>query len=185
MADACKALENNNSVPRSFQILIPRMLPALCEIRNNRGVGHVGGDVEPNHMDAVAVLYVAKWIVSELVRLFHDVETATASAAVDALVEREIPIIWQVGGKRRVLSTKLSRKDMTLLLLYGQPGQVAEQDLATWVEHPKITDYRKDVLRPLHKVKLVEYDTTNRVVDLSPLGMRYVEQELPLNVAGA
>ena len=53
--DACKKLENNAGVPRSFQILIPRTLPSLYEIRNNRGVGHVGGDVDPNHMDALAV----------------------------------------------------------------------------------------------------------------------------------
>src|SRR5690242_6672100 len=42
---ACKLLENNGQVPRSFQILIPRLLPALFEVRNNRGVGHAGGDV--------------------------------------------------------------------------------------------------------------------------------------------
>src|SRR3954454_14846794 len=35
---ACKLLENNNQVPRSFQILIPRLLPALFEVRDNRGV---------------------------------------------------------------------------------------------------------------------------------------------------
>lgn len=184
MVDACRNLEQSpDTISRSVRIQIPRMLIALYEIRNNRGVGHVGGDVEPNHMDAVAVLYMAKWIVSELVRLFHNVDTATATAVVDALVDREIPIIWHIGGVRRVLSTSASRKDKTLLLLYGRPAAVAEQDLASWVEHPKLTDYRKDVLRPLHKAKLVEYDIAARVVHLSPLGVRFVEENLPLNVA--
>src|SRR5216684_233005 len=49
---ACRALESRIAGPRSFQILISRLLPALYEIRNNRGVGHAGGDVNPNHMDA-------------------------------------------------------------------------------------------------------------------------------------
>ena len=53
---ACRQLEQNKHVPRSFQILVPRLLPALFEVRNNRGVGHVGGDVDPNHMDATFVL---------------------------------------------------------------------------------------------------------------------------------
>src|SRR3979411_1915836 len=35
--DDCRKLENNSHVPRSFQILIPRLLPALYEVRNNRG----------------------------------------------------------------------------------------------------------------------------------------------------
>src|SRR5438034_1154534 len=57
MVDACRALEQADAArfPRSVRIQIPRMLVALYEIRNNRGVGHVGGDVVPNHMDAVAV----------------------------------------------------------------------------------------------------------------------------------
>src|SRR6266478_1494776 len=59
--EACRKLENNAHVPRSFQILIPRMLPALYEVRNNRRVGHVGGDVDPNHMDSVAVLSTCNW----------------------------------------------------------------------------------------------------------------------------
>ena len=49
---ACRKLEEAKELPRSFQILIPRILPALYEIRNNRGVGHVVGDVDPNHINA-------------------------------------------------------------------------------------------------------------------------------------
>lgn len=67
-------------MPRSFQILIPRLLPALYEIRNNRNVGHVGGDVDPNFMDSTAVLGTANWIMAELVRVFHSVSTPEAQA---------------------------------------------------------------------------------------------------------
>ena len=61
--DACKRLENVTGIPRSFQILIPRMLPSLYEIRNNRNVGHVGGDVDPNQMDSQAVVQITGWIM--------------------------------------------------------------------------------------------------------------------------
>src|SRR5688572_1617967 len=49
--NACRALEALPPVAvgdRSLRILIPRLLPALYEVRNNRNVGHVGGDVVPN-----------------------------------------------------------------------------------------------------------------------------------------
>jgi len=59
-------------------VLIPRLLPVLYEIRNNRGVGHVGGDVDPNHMDAEAVQAMASWVMAELVRIFHGVKTEEA-----------------------------------------------------------------------------------------------------------
>ncbi|MBB3083292.1 hypothetical protein [Geodermatophilus sabuli] len=47
------------------------MMIGLYDIRNNRGVGHAGADVDPNHMDATVVLYQSKWLVAELVRLLH------------------------------------------------------------------------------------------------------------------
>jgi hypothetical protein len=180
MVDACRALERevSMSAPRSVRIQIPRMLIALYEVRNNRGVGHSGGDVDPNHMDAAAVVAMAKWTLSELVRLFHEVDTAHATAIVDAIVERELPLIWVVDGKRRVLVSKMTHKDKSLALLYTEHGAVPEDDLFAWVEHPRLADFRKDILRPLHRSKLVEYDPIRRTVALSPLGSDYVEKKL-------
>ena len=102
--DACRQLEKNANVPRSFQILIPRLLPALYEIRNNRNVGHVGGDVDPDFMDSSAVLSMTSWIVAELVRVFHGVSTEEAQAVVNNLAERRLPLAWKSGDIRRVLN---------------------------------------------------------------------------------
>src|SRR6267154_5938231 len=69
MVDSCRALEKADAkrFSRSVRIQIPRVLVALYEVRNNRGVGHVGGDVNPNAMDARLVLESSKWLVAELV----------------------------------------------------------------------------------------------------------------------
>lgn len=183
MADACKALEGAGAhLPRSLRVQIPRVLVALYEIRNNRGVGHVGGDVDPNHMDATVVVAMAKWVVAEVIRLFHSVDTATATALVDALIGREVPVVWEVGGKKRVLATNLSLKEKTLLLLYSHTGPIAETDLLAWVEHTNASVYRRDTLRPAHNAKLVEYDATIGTIELSPLGVQFVEQNLPLSL---
>jgi hypothetical protein len=156
------------------------MLTALYEIRNNRGVGHVGGDVDPNEMDAVAVLYMAKWVVAELVRLFHAVDTATAAAVVESLVERTVPVVWEVGATKRVLAPGLTMKDKTLVLLYSHPGPVEERTLVRWVEHSNPSAFRRDVLRPAHKDKLIEYDAGEGLVHLSPLVVRRVETQVQL-----
>jgi hypothetical protein len=91
MVDACRALESASKAPRSVRIQIPRMLVALYEIRNNRGVGHATGDVDPNAMDATVVVVMAKWIMAELIRVFHQVDTDVARRAVETL--RVITII--------------------------------------------------------------------------------------------
>jgi hypothetical protein len=186
MVDACRSLENEMQLPRSFRILIPRLLPALYEVRNQRGVGHVGGDVNPNHMDAVFVMFAAKWIMAELVRVFHQLDTRTASAIVDALVERQVPAIWQIGSVRRVMAKGLTLKQQMLLLLYGAPVSVTETDVLLWLEKTKTAStFRRDVLRPAHRERLVEYDEQAKTVLLSPLGIDYVEKNLPLAMGGA
>jgi hypothetical protein len=179
MVVACQKLETEAaSAPRSIRIQIPRMLIALYEIRNNRNVGHVGGDVDPNHMDSVCVLQIAKWIIAELVRVFHAVDTDTAAAIVDGLVERETPLVWEVNGKRRVLNTSLSMRQKTFLLLHALNGKVDEADLVSWIEHSNASVYRRDVLRAEHRNRMIEYDPVAKTAELSPRGIEYVEETL-------
>ncbi|HEV7341259.1 MAG TPA: hypothetical protein VGN68_06460 [Sphingopyxis sp.] len=73
MLDACKKLEDydKNKFPRSLRIQVPRLLIALYEIRNQRNIGHIGGDVDPNEMDSSVVVSISKWVFAELVRVFH------------------------------------------------------------------------------------------------------------------
>lgn len=177
MVDACRALEQSpTTFPRSVRVQIPRMLMALYEVRNNRGVGHAGSDVNPNQMDATCVLYMSKWIVAELVRLFHNVDTKTAEAAIDAIVERTLPVVWKVGNRLRIIDTKLTMKEKTLLLLYHSSTYLKEPELFEWVEHSNASSYRKDVLRVLHHDKFIEYDEKSRLVHLSPKGIAQVEK---------
>ena len=179
MVDACKKLEQSpRTFPRSIRIQIPRMLVALYEIRNNRGVGHVGGDVNPNHMDAVCVLQMSKWIVSELIRVFHNVSTEEAADIVETLSNREIPLIWQVDNVIRVLDNSLSMLDKTLVLLYGEPSGIDEKNLIASVEHSNSSVYRKDVLRKAHKERLLEYNATMKKATISPVGVKRVESEI-------
>ena len=179
MVDACRALENYPSTfSRSLRIQIPRMLMALYEIRNNRGVGHVSAEIDPNHMDASAVLQMSKWLLSELVRIFHGVDTTTATEAIDSIVERTLPIVWEVQGVKRILDHELQMKDKTLLLLYHSRGPVSEPQLVEWLEHSNASIFRRDVLRPLHKLRLIEYDSSSKLVHLSPKGMQRVEVDL-------
>lgn len=180
MVVACQRLEQETAMPRSLRIQVPRMLLALYEIRNNRGVGHVGSDVNPNLMDSVAVLYMSKWLVAELIRIFHNLDTTAATEAVETLIERELQVVWSVGDKKRVLSNNLTLYNKTMLLLYSESGAITEKTLRDWVEASNPSSYRRDVLRKAHKARLIEYDETARTVRLSPKGARYVEENLPL-----
>jgi hypothetical protein len=179
MVDACRSLEQASfTIPRSVKIQIPRMLIALYEIRNNRGVGHAGGDINPNEMDATCVLYMSKWLVAELVRIYHNIDTETAESVVESIIERVSPVVWKVGDKLRVLDTTIKMKEKTLLLLHQTSTPVQEQILVDWIEHSNPSAYRRDVLRPLHQDKLIEYDTETHLIHLSPKGVLYLENDI-------
>ena len=85
------------------------MLPALYEVRNNRSVGHVGGDVDPNHMGSLVVLSICNRLMGELVRVYHAMNVPDAQKVVNALAEVRIPVVWSDGHKKRIPQTSPTR----------------------------------------------------------------------------
>jgi len=170
---ACRALESNTLEPRSFQILIPRMLPALYEVRNNRGVGHAGGDVDPNHMDATVVLSMCNWIMAELVRVLHTLTTSEAQSIVESLAERRIPLIRQSGDLKRVLDPSVSFSDQVLVLIASSTGSVGTEELLEWIEC-KDRAYFKRLLRKLHDNRMLNLSKDGKQVQILPPGAAHV-----------
>ena len=176
--DACRGLEKNKlpHVPHSFQILIPRVLPALYDVRNNRNVGHVGGDVDPNHMDAVAVLSMSNWTMGELVRVFHNITTAQAQRLVDALAEVRLPAVWTGDdGVKRVLETDLKLNEEILLLAAVSMPYVTTKQLIEWIEYGD-DKYVMRTIRSLHKKRLIEFTEKSGKVCILPPGTKAVQE---------
>ncbi|WP_152566364.1 MULTISPECIES: hypothetical protein [Lysobacter] len=173
---ACRALESLSPIAvgdRSLRVLIPRLLPALYEIRNNRNVGHVGGDVVPNKMDATLVREGASWVVAELIRITHGVTTSEAQDAVDALIERSHPLVWEIDGTKRVLAPDMKMADKVLMLLYTTPGWVTRTNLKKWTRD-NINLSR--VLNGLFDKQYIELDSSRATI--TPLGVAHIEGTL-------
>jgi hypothetical protein len=58
-------------------------------------------------------------------------------------------------------------KQQTLVILLTEAGEVAEADLFRWLEHSALPSFRKDVLKQLHKARLIEYDTAARTIKVA------------------
>ncbi|MBK6728260.1 MAG: hypothetical protein IPG63_13545 [Xanthomonadales bacterium] len=176
--------ENFAQVPKaagneSLRIVIPRALNFLYTLRNKRGIGHAGGDVDANAIDGATITRVADWIVCELIRNFHTMSLEEADALVSSLSSRDIPDIWEVGGKKRVLRNDLDFKQKTLLLLYASVDiAVLAEDLYSWSKYSNFAMYRKSVLSQLDSANLVEYDKESDTVIISPIGIKCVEEDI-------
>jgi len=165
--------------PESLRIIIPRALVFLYTLRGKRGIGHVGGDVEANEIDAATIVRVADWIVCELIRVFHNLSLEEAQSIVDTLSSRNFPDIWEVGGKKRVLKLGLDYKQKVLLLAYTNvQGGVLVEDLFKWAEHSNLSEFKRSILKPLHQKRLIEYDRETECVFLSPTAVKEVEENL-------
>lgn len=188
MVDACRALESMPATPglvgnRSLRIQIPRLLPFLYEIRNNRGVGHVGGDVNPNAADAGIVVSSCSWVMAELVRIFHGLSLQEAQEAVESLITRRHPLVWSVDDIKRVLDPSLKKADQVLLLLYSETGWTDVEKLRGWVEYANRTEFKNKLLSSLHASRLVEYSSASGAARLTTKGIADVERRLAPRVA--
>ena len=179
-----RKFENNSVLDDSVRFHIPDTLSSIYNIRNKRGVGHTPGDIDPNFMDATLVAGCVDWIMAELVRLFHNISLDEARDLVKSMTTKKIPLIWEVGDVKRVLSPPsgaLSAKDKVLVLLYSESSNLLTADsLRQSIEYRNPTDFRNKVLTSLHKAELVHFDRSSYEVVLSPKGIKKVEDEIPL-----
>jgi hypothetical protein len=180
-ADICRDFEKADKTKghESIRIIIPRCLLFIYTLRNKRGIGHIGGEIEANEIDAATMLRAADWCISEMIRIYHKLSIEEAQCILDAIALRQTSQIWSVGGKHRVLNPTLSYSDQTLLLLHStNEYAVPIEELADWVEHPRLREYKANVVNQLHKKRVVEWDRGSDTVILSPTGIKYVEEHL-------
>jgi len=160
----------------SFRIHIPRVLFAIYNIRNKRGVGHLGGDVNPNISDSSLILNCVNWVMAELFRIYYQCSLGEAQVIVNSLIQRQVPLIYDIGDIKRVLLPGLYQKDQVLLLLTVKfPLTVSDNELISWIEPGNQSSFR-GILRKLHSSRFIEYDKMRFCVALPPC-LKYVESQ--------
>jgi hypothetical protein len=177
----CEKLERapKGASAEGLRILMPRALAFLYTLRNKRDFGHVGGEVDANAIDALTAIRLADWCMCELVRVCHSVPLEDAQLICASIASRELPVTWSVLSRKRILDATLSYRDQALLLLYGEIDYAVPcEDLVEWTEHPRRTNFNRDVLDKLHRARLIEWDRDTDMAILSPTGIREVEAEV-------
>jgi len=176
MFDACRNLENiDASKPRPIRIQIPRVLIGLYELRNNRAIGHVSGEIDPNHMDAEFYLRGMKWILAEFVRVFSKLPEGQSRGIVEALTARTFQVVWKSGDVRRILEPSRTAAEKVLILCYAENRPIQVSQIIDWIEYANTSRLRKSVLVELHKQAHIHFNRKDDTVQILPTGQRYVE----------
>lgn len=163
----------------SLRILIPRALAFLNTLRGKRGIGHVGGDIEANEIDTAIAVKVCDWIISELIRQYHKLSLEEAYAVVKKIREQNIPLVWEVAGKKRILNSDATFLEKVLVLAYSElEDGILVEDLCEWSKHSNFSVFKRDVIANLDKRTLIEFDKTAGIVYISPTGIKKAEEIL-------
>lgn len=156
----------------SYRLLIPRALKGIYNIRNKRGVAHIS-DISPNEMDATFILHTVKWILAELVRLKSGYSVPETQKLIEAIVERQSPIIWKGGGVTSILEPRMKAGDQILVLLYDN-SPMTDKELQQTIEYSNRTNFRK-ILFKMHNDKLIYYHADGNC-RISPRGLMEAEK---------
>lgn len=155
----------------SYRILIPRTLKSIYNLRNKRGVGHLG-DVSPNEMDATYILYSVKWVLAELLRLSSGQDAGVVQSQISGIVERNIGTLWKHDDIVRILDASCSARDQVLVFLFDESPR-SDSELQALVEYKKRSNFRKILFR-LHASRLIELKPDGRCM-ISPTGQLEAE----------
>lgn len=155
----------------SLRMLIPRILKSIYNIRNKRGIGHLGV-ISANEMDSTLILYSVKWVLAEFVRLSTGADPNSTQKLIDTIVERQIAVLWKQNGIVRILEEKMSAKDQVMVLLFDS-SPMAESELQSITEYRRTGDFKK-ILGNLHKSRLIDW-TSGGQAFITPRGVKMAE----------
>ena len=109
----------SSSTADTIRLTIPRVCRFVYEIASNRGGRHDPDEIDPNEMDANAVVMNCSWIVAEMIRHAQHgkVDSDIAKTIVDSLVKRHYPLIEKVDGRTYFHLDNASAVDIALVCL--------------------------------------------------------------------
>ncbi len=168
-----RQLENSTGADDTVRIHIPRTLQAVYDIRNRRNVAHLG-NIEIGLQDSGLVVHILDWVMTELVRLYHNVPAAEAQEIIEDIVKKEVPAIQAIDGFPRLLKD-VSGTDHILLLLYREGGGgVDKTQIRAWLPDNHRKNFARNVktLDERHHV----HPSGDRIF-LTDLGITEVEKK--------
>jgi hypothetical protein len=161
------AAQQDTALAPTLRQQIPQSVELMMDFRNNRNSAHLGA-IEASYTDAATVMALASWVIAEIVRLETSKPPAEVQALVDALSQRQLPLVQMVGDTPVVLDPKLTAGERALVLLFYTGAPVPTEALRKWAEYGNATRWRISVLGDLRRDKLIHVDAQGRVHLLRP-----------------
>lgn len=119
---------------RRSSLHLCKVLRCIYKFRSTRGAVHIDPVYTANHLDSKFVLENARWVLSEILRVFWTGDRAMVAAAIRQIVQYDIPAIGAFDGDLLVQRTDCSAEEEALILLHyvGENG-LSRRDLGRYI----------------------------------------------------
>jgi len=129
-----RALEQTpqGSYDDSIRLTIPRACRFAYDIASNRGGRHDPDEIDPNEMDATALVAACSGVLAEMLRYSQKgaLGPDRVRELVAGLVARRYPIIENVEGRLYFHASKKSARDVALVgLWYAHPKRLTREEI--------------------------------------------------------
>lgn len=127
---------NSHSFPtRKAALHLCRVLRTIYKLRSDRGTVHIDPDYSANHIDSKLIVENARWVLSEILRLFWTGDRSYVASAIRQIVQFDIPVIGEYEGLLLVQRTDCTAEEEILILLHyaGEDG-LSRQDIGNFVQ---------------------------------------------------
>jgi hypothetical protein len=152
----------------SIRLTIPRACRFVYDVASNRGARHDPNEVDPNAMDATAVVAMNGWILGEMVRYAQkgSLKPEEAKDLVEALTEKKYALMEDVEGRTYLHVPGASGRAIALLLLWKQhPRRISRDALVAAVMRHGCTE----------KNAKISVERLKGVVDVDGGGLRLLQ----------
>jgi len=155
---------------------IVKVVEVVYKLRSDRGAVHISRHYNANYMESMLVLYAAKWILAEFLRLAWIKDEETIAATIAQLVQLDHSLIHELDGIPLVLARGISATEEVLLLLNHAPGnRLTPSQLQQQASNQKPSNVSTAINRLLDKKDI------RRMADglaLTPNGQQKIMKEI-------
>jgi hypothetical protein len=167
----------DGSFDDAIRLTIPRACRFVYDIASNRGARHDPDEIDPNEMDASALVPTCSWILAEMIRFAQKgaVDVNEAKDIVESLSAKRYPLVEEVDGRVYFHHAKRSAPDVALMALaYRHPKRQSREYLIATIRRHRFSANNANVA--LRRIKrFVDDDGDGNLRLLAP-GLQRAEQ---------
>ncbi len=174
-------VSNDINLPEGLRFHTLKCTELLLDIRNKRNVAHLGNTINVYEMDSRLVMRLAKWVLSEIIRVEASASPKEIQEAIDRFSVKEIPVVEEIDGDLVVVGTHLKAVDRALIALYhSYPEPIGISTLREVIKYKNATRFRSEILGERIQEGIIHLKGDN--IYLTCKGCAWVEKYISMHL---